>query len=197
MVDERSSHPDGVNERANSGAEVKIRPIRPDDAESLVQFHGHLSALSVYRRYFSPHPLLTAAEVQHLTHVDYDARLALVAECDGQLIAVGRYERLPGTTEAEVAFVVADEFQHLGIGTLLLEHLAEAALQHGVATFVADTLADNHGMIDVFLKSGFAVTTSRQDGTVSVRFPIEPDEHYVQTRHRRHHGKMETVDGPC
>ena len=75
-----------------------------------------------------------------------------------------------------MAFVVADEFQHRGLATLLLEHLAAAALEHGITTFVAETLAENHEMIDVFMKSGFHVTAGHEYGTVTVRFPIEPDD---------------------
>jgi GNAT superfamily N-acetyltransferase len=102
------------------------------------------------------------------------------------LVAVGRYERISETEEAEVAFVVADEFQHHGIGTILLDHLADAALSNGINTFTAQTLADNQDMLDVFMKSGFGVTSTREHGTVSVRFPIEPDEAYRSARSRHH-----------
>ena len=130
----------------------------------------------MYRRFFFVHPRLSAKEVERFTHVDYVDRLALVVELDGRLLAVGRYERLADSKEAEVAFVVADEFQHQGIGTLLLEHLADAALDHGITTFSAQTLADNQAMLDVFMKSGFHVTTTRDYGTIRVQFPIEPDD---------------------
>ena len=86
-----------------------------------------------------------------------------------------------------MAFVVADEFQHRGIATLLLEHLASAALDHGITTFAAETLAENHDMIDVFMKSGFHVTASYQYGTMTVRFPIEPDDGYRAACAARHH----------
>jgi Acetyltransferase (GNAT) family len=101
--------------------------------------------------------------------------LALIAEDSGRLIAVGRYDRSPGTAEAEVAFVVADAYQHLGIGTMLLDHLADAARPVGIATFVASTLAENRAMVDVFLHSGFPVATSSSHGLVSVRVSIGPD----------------------
>jgi len=163
-----------------------LRPIRPDDGERLVEFHEHLSPQSIYRRFFFMHLRLSAAEVERFTHVDYVDRLALVVEHTGELIGVGRYERMSGTEEAEVAFVVADEFQHHGIGTILLEHLADAALGSGIKIFSAQTLADNHDMIDVFTKSGFHVTSSQDYGTVTVRFPIEPDDAYRSAHIRRH-----------
>ncbi len=168
------------------GSVLHLRPIRPDDERRLTEFHEHLSPESVYRRFFFMHPKLSAAEVERFTHVDYVSRLALVIEHADGLVAVGRYERLAGTREAEVAFVVADEFQHRGIGTLLLEHLADAALDNGIDVFTAQTLADNQDMLEVFMKSGFHVTTARDYDTISVRFPIEPDDTSRSARRRRH-----------
>ena len=166
---------------------IRLRPIRSDDGERLAEFHGSLSSQSVYRRFFFVHPQLSAAEIERFTHVDYVDRLALVAMDGDRLIVVGRYERVPGAADAEVAFVVADEYQHHGIATLLLEHLAAAAYRHGITTFVAETLSENHDMIGVFMKSGFPVTTSTDCGTVSLRFPIEPDERYRSACAARHH----------
>ncbi len=170
----------------HDGAVVHLRPIRADDGARLADFHEHLSTLSVYHRFFFVHPKLSEAEIDRFTHVDYKDRLALVAVDGDRLIAVGRYERTPGGTDAEVAFVVADEFQHHGIATLLLEHLAAAALKNGITTFVAETLSGNHDMLDVFFKSGFQVTTSTDHGTVHVRFPIEPDDGYRSAYAARH-----------
>ena len=158
--------------RTHGALPVHIRPIRPDDEAGLLAFHQRLSPLSVYRRYFSAHPELSTQEVRRLTHVDYVDRLALVAESAGEIVAVCRYERLGRTLDAEVAFLVSDEHQHHGIASALLQCLAAAARDNGITTFVAETLADNRAMLDVFADSGFPLTTSRESGTVSLRFPI-------------------------
>jgi GNAT superfamily N-acetyltransferase len=155
-----------------------MRPIRPDDAAGLMAFHLHLAPRSVYLRFFTFHPTLSEAEVQRFTCVDYVNRLALVAEIDGNLIAVGRFESKPGEAEAEVAFVVADEYQHHGIGSLLLDELAQAARSRGISTFTAETLGENCTMLDVFRHAGFPVSSSVEYGTVMLRFPIEPTEKY-------------------
>ena len=168
------------------GERVRVRPIRPDDAARLMQFHEQLSEQSVYRRFFSVHPRLSPSEVARFTRVDYVDRLALVVEDDGQLIAIGRYDRTVGTPSAEVAFVVADRFQHHGIGTLLLELLADAARPNGITTFVAQTMAENRDMLRVFGDSGFPVTTSLEGGIVNVAFPIEPDDAYRSARAARY-----------
>ena len=103
----------------------------------------------------------------------------------GRIVGVGRYERLEGSDEAEVAFVVTDAYQRRGIGALLLDRLADVAVRNGIATFVAQTLSENRDMLGVFLTSGFPVDSSSDSGTVSVRFPIEPTQDYVRARERR------------
>ena len=153
---------------------VHVRPICPEDAPGLVAFHESLSARSVYRRFFSLHSTLSEREVTRFTCVDYVDRLALIAEVDGRMIAVGRYDRLSGTGDAEVAFVVADDLQHHGIATLLLELLAEAAWPCGITAFVASTLAENREMLSVFTNSRFEVSTTLDCGVVEVRFSIDP-----------------------
>jgi GNAT superfamily N-acetyltransferase len=168
-----------VDVTTNSGATVHMRPIRPDDAAGLVEFHHGLSPDSVYRRFFSVHPTLSDVEVARFTCVDYVERSALVAQDRDQLVAVGRYDRTPGTTEAEVAFIVADDYQHQGIGPILLEHLATAAWRNGIKTFVASTMADNREMLHVFADSGFQVSRVLEAGIIDVRFSIEPDEAYL------------------
>ena len=156
-----------------------LRPIRPDDAERLVEFHRHLSPRSTYFRFFTVHPTLSAKEVERFTTVDYVNRLALVVERDGQLIAVGRFDRIIETRDAEVAFVVADAYQHHGLGSLLLDELARAARARGISTFVAETLYENDAMLEVFHHSGFELSTKIEYGTVFLRFGIEITEAYL------------------
>jgi GNAT superfamily N-acetyltransferase len=164
---------------------IRVRPIRRDDANGLVQFHDHLSDRSCYLRFFSLHRHLSYKEVDRFTRVDYRDRLALVAEHDGRLVAVGRYDRRPESAEAEVAFVVADDCQHHGIGSLLLDALADAARERGIETFVADTLEENLTMLGVFTHSGFPVTRRYEYGTVSLRFPIARTPSYEISVQRR------------
>ena len=157
-----------------SGATLRMRPISAEDAKKLEAFHARLSFDSIYRRYFYEHPLLFADEVRRLTQVDYVDRLALVIEDGDDLVAVGRYDRGADTTTAEVAFVVRDDYQHLGLGHRLLEALAKAAWARGILTFSAETLFTNHDMMAIFRHSGYPLTTSVSRGEISVRFSIDP-----------------------
>lgn len=156
------------------GRTLAVRPILPSDASRLVAFHHRLSADSIYRRYFSLHTELSDAEVVHLTTVDYVDRLALVVFEGEELVAVGRFDRYPHSTTAEVAFVVLDTHQHQGLGLALLERLADAAWARGVEAFSASTLATNRDMLAVFYDSGFPVEVVHDAEEVEVLFAIEP-----------------------
>lgn len=173
-------------ERLLDGSVVRLRPIRPDDGARLLRFHQQLSDRTVYLRFFSAHPRLSEDEVRRFTHVDYHDRLAIVAEEAGEFIAVARYDRLAQSDEAELAFVVEDRHQHRGLGSLLLEQLADAARERGVNVFCADTLAENRTMLTVFLDAGYTVRTRRDGDTVHVRFDIEPSEASLEARRARH-----------
>ncbi|HET9071395.1 MAG TPA: GNAT family N-acetyltransferase, partial [Acidimicrobiales bacterium] len=162
------------------GGTVHIRPIRPGDAPAIEALHGRLSAETIYFRFFSPLTTLSPRLLERFVHVDYVDRLALVAVLGDDIIAVGRYERLPsraaGGDEAEVAFLVDDAQQGRGLGTVLLEQLAVYARAAGITRFVADTLPDNSRMLRVFHEAGFGDERTFADGVVRVAFPIAPTE---------------------
>ena len=164
-----------VSERLTltDGTRASVRPIAPGDAAALLRFHASLSARSIEMRYFYPHFELGTHEVAHLTQVDGTSRVAFVVEQDGDLVAVARYDRLDDPTTAEVAFVVADGKQHLGIASLLLQRLAARACEVGITTFRAEVRADNAAMLAVFRQAGFPVTSRREWGTVSLDLAIE------------------------
>lgn len=116
--------------------------------------------------------MLSEAEVEHLTTVDYDDRMAFILVDEGGIEGVARYDRYPGTTRAEVAFLVTDDRQHQGLGATLLEALVEVARMRGVDTFCAETQADNRSMLGLFAASGYAVSRTLDDGVVFLTFPI-------------------------
>lgn len=154
------------------GTCVHVRPIRPADAEALVRFHEALSDSTVYRRFLSPHMHLSEQEVWRFTTVDYDTRMALVVHDAGTLVAVGRYDRLEGGRDAEVAFVVADAYQRRGVAPMLLAALAARARGRAIERFTASVLDWNAAMLKVFLRSGFPVTSLKQDGVIELQMSI-------------------------
>ena len=116
------------------GSVAHLRPITPADAEAVRRFHAGQSDESIYMRFFAPLRQLRDRDVTRFTNVDYVDRAALVATVRGQIIGIGRYDRITPTS-AEVAFNIADSFQGKGIGSVLLEHLAVIAWEAGIEEF--------------------------------------------------------------
>ncbi|MGY0500427.1 bifunctional acetate--CoA ligase family protein/GNAT family N-acetyltransferase [Nocardia sp. FBN12] len=163
---------------AADGGVVRVRPIMPADADALAAFHTGLSDRTRYLRYFGPYPQISPKDMYRTTHVDYRDRVGLVAVLGPAIIGVARYELLArqGPRAAEVAFVVADEHQGRGLGSVLLEHLAGAAAENEVVAFVAEVLAENEAMITVFREAGYQLQRSRDGSEVHLEFAIDPTE---------------------
>ncbi|ORI22686.1 GNAT family N-acetyltransferase [Rhodococcus sp. 1168] len=176
-----------VDVLASDGGVVHLRPIVPSDAKALIEFHSGLSERTRYLRYFGPYPTMPQRDVLNFTTVDHHSRVAFVAILGDDIIAVGRYERLPegDGNSAEVAFVVADSHQGRGLGPILLEHLAGAAAENGVRMFVAEVLAENRNMVSVFREAGYQVSRSYEGGVLRLEFAIDPSEALLSVRNSR------------
>ncbi|WP_280315189.1 bifunctional GNAT family N-acetyltransferase/acetate--CoA ligase family protein [Nocardia abscessus] len=172
---------------ASDGGVVRLRPITPGDAEPLQEFHSALSDRTRYLRYFGPYPRISPKDLYRTTHVDYRDRVGLVLELGEAIVAVGRYELLErdGPRAAEVAFVVADGHQGRGLGSILLEHLAGAAAENKIETFVAEVLAENTVMVTVFRDAGYQVERSRDGSVLHLEFAIDPTEALLSVRDSR------------
>ena len=189
-TDEPGRRPAGVDVLLTDGTTAQIRSITPEDAPAVSAFHRGLSGNTVHMRYFGAHPNLSDRELERLTRADDPDHLALLAERNGTLVAVAQYDRDVGQDEAEVAFVVDDAHQGLGLGTILLEHLASAARRHGIKRFVADTLVVNRRMLDVFAGVGFARRSSTDHEVVSVVMDIAPTQLALDAADRRDAGAV-------
>jgi len=166
---------------AADGTTLTLRPIRPEDEPLLVRFHQMLSEDSVYRRYF--HLMSLGWRVAHerlirICFIDYDREMALIAErrnsqnSSNEIVAVGRWTKLPGTSDAEVAVLVADPFQRRGIGTELLRRLLEIGRAEKVPRLVADILPENQEMQRVCARLGFTLHQSADDHTVKATIEL-------------------------
>jgi acyl-CoA synthetase (NDP forming)/ribosomal protein S18 acetylase RimI-like enzyme len=169
------------------GATARLRPVSPNDADALQQMHQGQSQDSIYFRYFTYKSQLSAKELERFTVVDYVDRVAFVILLGDELMGIGRYDRLGDSTEAEVAFNIADEHQGRGLGSILMEHLAAAARENGLRIFTAEVLPENRKMLKVFQAAGFETTRSFEDGVVVVEFPIDPTARVRAVMEAREH----------
>jgi acetyl coenzyme A synthetase (ADP forming)-like protein len=160
------------------------------DAEALSDFFAGLSERSLYLRF---HGALTLKPslVEPFLEPDWLERGALVGTLtvDGveKIVALANYARLRNPKVAEAAFTVADEHQGRGIGTRMLEQLAERAAAAGIERFVTEVMADNAQMLRVIEHAGFEISRALDHGTFEITFPIEPTEAYVGHVDERDH----------
>ena len=155
------------------GTTIEIRPARPDDVDAVREMHEKLSPDSLYLRFFSMSTRAAAREAKRVCRLPAPDHVALLALLDGQVIGCGSYEREgPASPSAEVAFTVADDMHHRGVGMLLLEHLISLARRAGLHAFTAETLSENAPMLKVFADAGLMAHRALADGVYDLTFPL-------------------------
>lgn len=168
---------------SRDGAELLVRPIQPRDREGLKQFVHDLSDESRYRRFMHSMKELSEADLTRLTELDHQDREALIALDDaGAIVGVARYFRhTDRPAAAEVAVTVGDEWQHRGVGTLLLRRLVVIAEQHGIDHFTALCFATNSDMLLLLRELDENIHRIGSGGgaiEVEVRLPVDA-EHLI------------------
>jgi GNAT superfamily N-acetyltransferase len=160
------------------GAEVLMRPVRPEDKPLFVAGWSNLSDESVYRRFLQPRRGLSVDELAFFTeidHVDHEAIGALDPATD-QGVGVARYVRDRERPHvAEAAVTVIDAWQHRGLGGKLLRRLCARASENRIRIFSASLLATNDAMLTLFERLG-QITVTRRDGPtleIDVELPVE------------------------
>jgi acetate---CoA ligase (ADP-forming) len=172
------------------GGTLRLRAPAAADADALLGFFGTLSDRSLYLRFHGIRHI-DRALVDPFLDPDWNDRGTLMAtiEEDGEesVVALANYVRLREPSAAEIAFAVADAQQGRGIGTRLLEQLAMRAGGMGIATFVAEVMAENRAALSVFADAGFELARELEGGEVELRFPIAPTESFRARVEARDH----------
>ena len=134
------------------------------------------SDTAVYYRYFSPIKTMPHQKMQEYVNVDYQRTMSLVGTVDQsgteKIIAEGRYVRHHDRPFADVAFVVDENYQGLGIASFLFEMLIRVAREQGIVGFTADVIADNKAMLKVFEKAPFPIRAVMESGIYNLTIPI-------------------------
>jgi len=154
----------------SDGTAVTIRPIRPEDAAIEQEFVRNLSDESRYFRFSDAVRELSPRMLAHLTRVDYERHLALIAVTDqsGREIQLGvaRYVADPDRKRCEFAIAVADEWQRKGLGSRLMEALIAAARAAGMREMYGEVLAGNPKMLEFATRLGFRARVDESDPRV-------------------------------
>ena len=169
-------YPTGIEREVvlKNGETVRIRPIRPDDEPRLVTLYDRLSRHTAYQRFFTVRQHLPQDWIRYFANVDYQRRLAVVAERDTvagtELVGVGRYEPSDEEGTGEVAFVLEDGYQGLGLGAVLLDEVVRAGAERGLIRFRAHVLGDNHRMLRLLASRTRIIERKIEQGVVTILF---------------------------
>jgi len=157
----------------SSGLEVFIRPVKISDESLLKDFFYSLSDASLQRRFISERKDMPHERLQDFVVIDYTSEIILLVFTlkDGveQLVGLGQYAIIGSTHTADVAFVVRDDHQELGIGRELLKYLTLLAKKQGLLGFTADVLISNARMMRLFESMGFDVQKHISDGMYEMK----------------------------
>jgi GNAT superfamily N-acetyltransferase len=161
------------------GTRVILRTVRPEDKELLRRGFERLSPESRFFRFFANKLSLSDSELRRLTEVDGVDHVALgaaVRRDDGVVegLGIARFVRLDDEPRAaEPAVAVVDDEQGKGLGTLLLQRLAEAAHERGIERFRFEVLASNTRMKRIIEEmSGEAIFAQPVSGVLEMEFPL-------------------------
>ena len=159
-----------------NGTRAFLRPLKLTDEAMLRAMFYQLSSESVHYRFFRILKSMPHEQLQEFLKVDYESDMAFVMLTDNtedaELVGIAHYRNNPRTNFADAAFLVRDDWQGRGIGTVLIKALTDAARQHGIGGFTADVLAENIGMLRVFQKIGFPIESEMEEGTYVLRIPF-------------------------
>ncbi len=151
------------------GKNISFRPLLPSDEFAYRNFFYSLKKETIYRRFFYQMELFShKVAQQQWSAIDYRRNMTLIglAQKGGhkEIIAVGSYAEGTGDS-AEVAFVVREDYQSMGIASYLLEELEKIAIENGYKSFAASVMKDNSSMIRVIKKRypSAKVTLSAED----------------------------------
>jgi len=151
------------------GAEVRLRPIQPEDEAALTALYERLSPQTAYQRFFTAMRRLPPDWVHILANVDYERRMAIVAvDPAGELIGVARYMYDQRAGEAEIAIVIEDRWQGRGLGKRLLAELVGYAAGRGIRRLRAYVLADNVRMLRLLRRLTVILDRNLESGVISL-----------------------------
>jgi GNAT superfamily N-acetyltransferase len=154
------------------GQRITIRPSKPVDERRIQEHYYALDKDDIMRRFFHEKSSFSRSDVAVRSQTDYIKDLtfvALVGEFGfDKVVAVGEYLQLDRSNMAEVAFSVASDYQGMGLGTILIRKLAEAARENGISGLVAFTSPRNKAMIGLFKTLPYKVTTSFDGDTIEL-----------------------------
>jgi acetyltransferase len=148
-----------------AGTQLRIRPIRPEDEDRLIEMVARMTPDDRRLRFFTQTKGLTHELAARFARIDYDREMALIATpIDGDtVLGVARYAADANMREAEFALAVRSDWHHRGLGQLLMTRLIEAAQSAGIGALYGQVLRENAIMFDLCHYLGFVSENDPDD----------------------------------
>ncbi|MGW2220468.1 bifunctional acetate--CoA ligase family protein/GNAT family N-acetyltransferase [Nonomuraea sp. NPDC001684] len=164
--------PEGYDVLLRDGGIAHVRPLLPTDRDALHELVDRSSERSAYLRFFTGGRNTAHSYMDRVTSAGYEGH-ALVATMRDRLVGVAEYIPMD-ERRADLAILIDDAAHGHGLGTLLLEHVALDAAEHGVRELVADVLTENRPMLRVLHDLGLDVAQRVDGGTVHIVIAADP-----------------------
>jgi acetyltransferase len=169
--------------KLRDGRTVMLRPIKPEDEPLWLEMFQNFSEESIRYRFFqiikdTPHEVRV-----RYCNIDYDREIAIVAELNEnvhrRILGVVRVSLEPDRKSGEIAFIIADPWQGLGLGTKMVDHVIDICKDMKIETIYGIMLPDNRRAISLLKKMGFTIKYV-EDGTVKGILNLKEEE--LETR---------------
>ncbi|MEV5945536.1 GNAT family N-acetyltransferase [Streptomyces sp. NPDC051993] len=168
-----------VHALLTDGTTIRIRSAQPGDHAQVLRMFEEMSTENLRFRFFSIARTSARQAADRCCRRAEPGHLVLLAEASGHLLGLAEYEVIEAHGTADIGLAVADGHHHLGIGTLLLEHLVSAAREASITAFTADALVENHEVIKVFADLGLRTTRYVEGPEVRYAVQLDQDEAYL------------------
>lgn len=159
------------------GQELLLRPIRPEDGQRLLTFYAGASPTDMRLRFFMVRREVPHSELARYSQIDYDREMTFVAialQAGGEPMMVAEVRAVcdPDNLTAEFAIQVATDWQHCGLGRLLMDKLIRYLRERGTSEVVGQCLPENTGMAALARKLGFSIHAGTSRDTVGMRLAL-------------------------
>jgi len=175
IPEKRGEYPEELEtyKTTKSGHEVLLRPVKISDEPLLKEFFYSLSDKSLYRRFISRRTDIPHERLQEFVVIDYTKEMVILAakkkDEKEEILGLGQYSIYENSLTAEVAFLVKDQWQNMGIGMELLSYLTYLAKKQGLSGFTAEVLRENTPMLHLFKTMGFDIDKQSDSETFELK----------------------------
>lgn len=160
-----------TEKKLHNGTKVILRSIKPEDEMLWLEMFRSFSDKSIWNRFFTvikdtPHEFRA-----RYCNIDHNREIAIIAELKEdkrKMLGVARFTFDSNMKRGELAFIVVDHWQGLGLGTMMVQHLIKILKEKNVESVYSFILPNNYGSIAFLNKLGFTIKYPDKEEVIAV-----------------------------